>query len=105
MPTNRVWKGRKPAQSELSEGARRFLLGFGADAEDYEGLALFQWNELAILSMPSREDETQGKLTGCSGLTARELVRRYGREYLAIFESKQPAEKPDWYDRIGHEVR
>jgi hypothetical protein len=106
MPTTRHFKSRTP-QAQLSEAARRFLMGMGNDLEkDFEGLDLAGWNELDHLAFRGADDEAyvmvgEG-MRKVSNLSARQLVEAHGREFLKLYQKEHGADQfPAWHYRFN----
>jgi hypothetical protein len=105
MPTTRTYRSRT-TQAALSEAARRFLMGQGDDLEhDFEGLSLEGWNELDWLAFRGPDDEAyvwNGAAGKVSGLSAKELVQRFGAEFLKAYQREHgPGEFPAWHYRFN----
>jgi hypothetical protein len=96
MPTNRRFRSRTP-QQELSLGAIAYLRD-----DPYDpglGNALWPGNEHSHLSA---HGDTPYSLQGdaarqACGLSARELVERYGDQFLAEYIAKHPGKRPAWW--------
>jgi hypothetical protein len=96
MPTNRRFRSRTP-QQELSLGAIAYLRD-----DPYDpglGNALWPGNEHSHLSA---HGDTPYSLQGdaarqACGLSARELVERYGDQFLAEYIADHPGQRPHWW--------
>jgi hypothetical protein len=102
MPTNRAWRGRKGGQGSLSLGAIAFLRDDPYDPR--LGGDLWPGNEHSWLT---RHDDEPYVLLGpnamrkVSGMSARQLVERYGDEYIKDYVAEYPGERPAWWWRFN----
>jgi hypothetical protein len=95
-------KAKTTSSAGLSEAARRFLMGMGDDLDrDYEGLSVMEWNELDWLSFRGPDDEAY--YAGSEPrLSARELVERFGAEFLKAYQKEHgKGEFPSWWHRFN----
>jgi len=101
MPTNRTYRGRIAGQATLSLGAIAYLRD-----DPYDpglGNALWPGNEHVHLMA---HGDTPYTLNGDAarqicGLSARELVDRFGDEYLKAFIAEHPGKRPSWWWRFN----
>jgi hypothetical protein len=94
-------KAKPTISAGLSEAARRFLMGMGDNLDnDYEGLGVLEWNELDWLSFRGPDDEAYHAGPGLK-LSARELVQKFGPEFLKLYQKEHPGEFPAWHYRFN----
>jgi hypothetical protein len=100
MASNRSWRGRT-ARPELSLGAVAFL----RDDEYDPGLGGSLWPGNEHSWLLDHDDEPYALFGNAaqqvSGLSARNLVERYGAEYLKVYDAEHPGKKPGWWYRFN----
>jgi hypothetical protein len=103
MPTKRTYRPRVAGQDQLSAGARWFLEDRG-EVESIDALGLWEANEACWLY---RNDDKPFGLMGdgarrVSGLSARELVERYGADALKEYQAEHGRDRfPEWWHRFN----